>query len=72
MDQINQIIHLQEIYRLVQQLKTEQLNTEEVRDIQSQLVEQIFLKEKQILKMEENHQVQISQLKVEVERLSRI
>lgn len=72
MDQINQIIHLQEIYRLVQQLKTEQLNTEEVRDIQYQLVEQIFLKEKQILKMEENHQVQISQLKVEVERLSRI
>lgn len=72
MDQINQIIHLQEIYRLVQQLKTEQLNTEEVRDIQSQLVEQIFVKEKQILKMEENHQVQISQLKVEVERLSRI
>ena len=72
MDQINQIIHLQEIYRLVQQLKTEQLNTEEVRDIQYQLVEQIFLKEKQILKMEENHQVQISQLKVEVERLIRI
>ena len=64
MDQINQIIHLQEIYRLVQQLKTEQLNTEEVRDIQYQLVEQIFLKEKQILKMEENHQVQISQLRV--------
>ena len=70
--QTNQIIHLQGVYRQVQRLQTEELNPTQIHEVLNQVVEEIILKEKELTKMEETHQVQVTRLKVEVDRLSHL
>ncbi len=70
--QTNQIIHLQGVYRQVQRLRTEELNQGQIQEVLNQVVEEIILKEKELTKMEETHQVQVTRLKVEVDRLSHL
>ena len=69
---INQVIHLQEMYRIVQQLQMVELTQEETRITINQLQEEIIKAEKQIIKMVEGHQIQLTHLRTEVDRLSRL
>ena len=60
------------MYRQVQRLQTEELNQGQIQEVLNQVVEEIILKERELIKMVETHQVRVTQLRVEVDRLSQL
>ena len=72
MEQQNQLTNLHKLYRMVQQLKIEDLSQEETRLLLNNLQEEIITQEKKILKMEESFQIQMNHLKTEIDRLSHL
>ena len=72
MEQQNQLTNLHKLYRMVQQLKIEELSQEETRLLLNNLQEEIIIQEKKILKMEESFQIQMNHLKTEIDRLSHL
>ena len=72
MEQQNQLTNLHKLYRMVQQLKIEELSQEETRLLLNNLQEEIIIQEKKILKMEESFQIQMNHLKSEIDRLSHL
>lgn len=72
MEQQNQLTNLHKLYRMVQQLKIEELSQEETRLLLNNLQEEIITQEKKILKMEESFQIQMNHLKTEIDRLSHL
>ena len=72
MEQQNQLTNLHKLYRMVQQLKIEELSQEETRLLLNNLQEEIITQEKKILKMEESFQIQMNHLKTERDRLSHL
>ena len=72
MEQQNQLTNLHKLYKMVQQLKIEELSQEETRLLLNNLQEEIIIQEKKILKMEESFQIQMNHLKSEIDRLSHL
>lgn len=72
MEQQNQLTNLHKLYKMVQQLKIEDLSQEETRLLLNNLQEEIIIQEKKILKMEESFQIQMNHLKSEIDRLSHL
>ena len=66
-----EVIHLNQILRIIVQLKMED-NPNRIQELIQQMEEVTRLKEVEIQQMEERHQVQVTQLRGEIQRLNRL
>ncbi len=66
-----EVIHLNQIQRIIVQLKMED-NPNRIQELIQQMEEVTRLKEVEIQQMEERHQVQVTQLRGEIQRLNRL
>ncbi len=66
-----EVIHLNQIQRIIVQLKMED-NPNRIQELIQQMEEVTRLKEVEIQQMEERHQAQVTQLRGEIQRLNRL